>query len=345
MKIALDISPLRSGHKNRGIGIYVGNLLNNLKQIDGVEVQEFEDVSGIENVDVIHMPYFDLFKHTLPINKKLPFVVTIHDVAPLVLSSDYPKGIRGLINFQLQKLALGNVSTVITDSVASKEDIHKFLKVSKDNITSIHLAPSEEFRVVNDQKRLNSVRKKYNLPDEFALYTGNVNPNKNLLSLAEGCKIANIPLVLVGADFDRQHDFNHPELKSYREFLRLYKDDLQIKIVGYVVLEDLICMMNLATVLLLASLYEGFGLPILEAQSCGCPVITSNIASMPEISGGGAILVNPKSSNDIAEAVVIMRDNIRRQELIKKGFNNVKDFNWKKTVLETVEVYKEVANK
>lgn len=345
MKIALDISPLRSGHKNRGIGIYVSNLLNDLKQVDDVEVQEFEDLSVVENVDVIHIPYFDLFKHTLPINKKLPFVVTVHDVTPLALPSYYPKGIRGLINFQLQKLALSNVSTVITDSVASQEDIHKFLKVAKDDIRPIHLAASKEFRVVSDQKRLSSVKKKYDLPDEFALYTGNVNPNKNLLNLAEGCKTAKMPLVLVGADFDRQHNFNHPELQLYKEFLRLYKDDLQIKTVGYVALKDLVCIMNLATVLLLVSLYEGFGLPILEAQSCGCPVITSSIASMPEVAGGGAILVNPKSSNDIAEAVMMMRDKTKRQELAKKGLDNVKYFNWKKTVLETVEVYKEVVNK
>lgn len=345
MKVAFNISPLNSGHKTRGIGSYTFNLLKELKRQQDVEIQEFTTFNEIKDADVIHVPYFDLFQHTLPLKKKFPTIVTIHDVTPLVFPKQYPKGIRGSVNLTLQKLSLKNVSCVITDSHSSKTDIHKYLNVPLEKIDVVHLAPAENFKVINDKNKLNMVAKKYNLPEKFALYTGNINWNKNLLNLTDACKKAGIDLVMVGSGFEKKNDLNHPELRSYQDFLDKYAHDPNVKILGYVDTVDLVAIMNLATVVLLPSFYEGFGLPILESQASGTPVITSKLSSMPEVAGDGAVLVDPYSVEEIAKAIIdVISDKaqVTRHKLHQAGLDNIRRFSWEKCAKETVEIYKKV---
>lgn len=345
LKLAFDVSPLNTGHKTRGIGSYTQNLLNELKKNPELEIQEFIDLKEVKTADVVHLPYFDLFKHTLPIKKRFPFVVTIHDVTPLIFPDNYPKGIKGSFNYEFQKLALKNVSAVITDSVASKKDIATFLKLSLDKIYSIYLAPSPEFKIIKDKEYLSSIKQKYQLPDEFVLYTGNVNWNKNLLNIAQACKKADISLVLVGSGFDQKQNLNHPELRSFKEFINLYENDPMIKMIGYIDKEDLVGIMNLASMLMLVSFYEGFGLPILEAQACGVPVITSNVSSMPEVLGEGGMLVDPYNVEEIADAMIRVLDKDLRFKIQDLGLDNVKRFSWEKCAKETLIVYESVIKK
>lgn len=342
MKVAFNISPLNSGHKTRGIGSYTFNLLSKLKKQEDIFIQEFTEFNEIKDTDIVHIPYFDLFQHTLPLKKKFPTVVTIHDVTPLVFPTHYPKGLRGTTNLLFQKIALKNVSRVITDSQSSKKDIAKYLNVNLEKIDVIYLAPSEDFKIINDKNKLNIVAKKYNLPKKFALYTGNVNWNKNLLNLTAACKTADIDLVTVGSGFEKKDNLNHPELSSYKQFLAKYENDPNVKILGYVDSNDLVSVMNLAAVVLLPSFYEGFGLPILESQACGTPIVTSNISSMPEVAGDGAVLVNPYSVEEIAKAIEKITINDERLKMQKLGFVNIKKFSWEKCAKKTVEVYKKV---
>src|SRR3989304_7942695 len=116
MKVVINVSPLKNAHKTRGIGYYTNHLIEALREDPTIELQEFTNLSQITNVDVIHYPWFDLFFHTLPIKRQYPTVVTIHDVIPLVFPHHYPKGIRGKINFMLQKIALKSCKFIITDS-------------------------------------------------------------------------------------------------------------------------------------------------------------------------------------------------------------------------------------
>ncbi len=342
MKVAFNVSPLSSGHKTRGIGSYTFNLLCSLKKQPDITVQEFTNFKEIKDANIVHVPFFDLFKHTLPLEKKFPTVVTIHDVTPLVFPKHYPKGLKGTTNLFLQKLALKNISYVITDSHASKKDISKYLNISLGKIEVVYLAQSRDFKIINDKTKLNEIAKKYGLPEQFALYTGNVNWNKNLLNLTEGCKKAGIDLVMVGSGFEKRENLNHPELSSFKKFLEQYQNDSHIKILGYVECNDLVSIMNLATVVLLPSFYEGFGLPILEAQACGTPVITSDISSMPEVAGEGAILVDPNSVDEIVDALDRIKSPELRTKLSKIGLENVKNFSWEKCAKETVEIYKKV---
>lgn len=343
MKVAFCSSPLTSGHQHRGIGTYTKNLVKELKKQKDVQIQEFSDLSGVKDTDVVHFPFFDLFQHTLPLIKKWPMVITIHDVIPLLYPTAYPPGIKGSWNLILQKLALKNVSAVITVSEASKEDIIKYLGVPAEKIYPIGEAPAGHYRKINDSKSLKEVKGKYNLPDKFALYTGNVNWNKNLLNLTEGAIAAGIDLVLVGKSFEEKGNLDHPEMQSFKEFLNHYGKNPQVHILGFVENNDLVIITNLAQVVLLPSFAEGFGLPILEAQICGVPVITSNLSSMPEVAGFGALLIDPGSVESISGAIgKIIKDEKVRDQLIKEGLENVKRFSWEKAAKETVQVYEKI---
>lgn len=346
IRVGYDISPLSSGHKFRGVGTYTKNLLERLKKHREIEILEFENNSNIPNVDLVHYTYFDLFAKTLPFNRKFPTVVTIHDVIPLVFPNHYPSGIKGQINLQFQKLSLKSALAVITDSNSSKVEITKHLAVPQSKIYVTHLASSPDFKVINDQSILKTVSKTYSLPDKFAIYIGNVNWNKNLLGICQASLDANLDLVLVGKSFEETQNLSHPELKSFAQFLDQYSKHPLIHILGFVPNEDLVPLLNLASIMLFPSFAEGFGIPILEAQACGVPVITSKTSSMPEVGGEGAYYVNPYNTDEIVAGIKkLVSDTHLKQDLIKKGHENIKRFSWDKTAEETFKVYEKVLAK
>ncbi|KKS65182.1 MAG: Glycosyl transferase group 1 [Candidatus Daviesbacteria bacterium GW2011_GWA2_42_7] len=346
IKVAINSLPLKSGHKTRGIGTYTRSLLSSLNKRIDVKIQEFSQISEVKNADLIHFPFFDLFQRTLPPKRKFPTVVTVYDTTPLLFPEHYPPGFRGKVNLFFQKKALRGVDAVITVSDVSKGDISKYLGVNTGKIYPIHLAPADHFKVLNDKKLLNGLKKKYRLPENFALYMGSVNWNKNLINLAQACVEEGIDLVLAGKDFEDRSKLDHPERKNYREFLQKFSDDPKVHILGFIPGEELVGIVNLANVTLLPSFYEGFGLPILESQICGTPVITSNASSMPEVAGEGALLVNPYEVGSIRSALrKIFDERDASSSLVKKGFENVKKFSWEKTAEQTVDVYKRVLNK
>lgn len=345
IKVGIDIGPLKNGHKDRGIGFYVHNLVRSLKKYDSIEVVEGDSFDDFMGVDLIHYPTFDLFQRTLPIQKSKPVVVTIHDVTPLIYPEAYPAGLRGRFNLKIQKYSLKNVTAVITDSRASMFDLEKYLKIQKELIHPIYLSAGEEFKRVRDKDKLNSIKNKYSLPDKYAIYIGNVNWNKNILRMAEAAVKASIPLVFVGKSFDNDKPVKHVELENYREFLEKYRENKYIIRIGFVPTDDLLSILSLSSVCFFASIYEGFGLPILEAQSCGVPVITSNTSSMPEVAGGGAVYVDPFNVDEMANALkTVMTDVKVSRDLIQKGSENVKNFSWDKTASQTIDVYTSVLN-
>lgn len=346
MKIGFYNQALNSGHSKRGIGFYAKNLLENLKQKSDIEVIEFSKLDKLKPVDLIHYTHFDLFNFTLPLSKKYPTVVTIHDVTPLVFPASYPPGIKGMINHKLQKLSLKTVSAVITDSTNSKTDIQKYLGVDPQKIKVIYLAASSEYKVIKDKEKLQKIEKKYNLPKQFAIYTGSVNWNKNLVNMTKACLNLDLDIVLVGKDFFTKDNLGHHELKSFAEFEKLFSSNPKVHKLGFVETEELVGILNLAEVLLLPSFYEGFGLTILEAQACGVAVITSKISSMPEVAGGAAEYVDPYLVEDIERGIKkILEDKEYKKKLVNLGFENIKRFSWDKTTQETINVYENVLDR
>lgn len=348
MKIAIDVSPLSTGHKVRGVGFYLENLRKALLEYH--PENEYIFFKRGENLpsdtDLVHFPYFDPFFLTLPFYKQLKTVVTVHDLTPLVFPEAFPRGIKGEIRWQMQKLSLRKTDAVITDSECSKADVVKIAGVKESKVKSVYLAAGEHFRDIKSETgKLKEVRKKFNLPEKFLLYVGDVTWNKNLPRLIDASKIANTPFVMVGKalaskDFDRENPWN----KDLVEVQLMTEGQENIKKLGFVESEELVAIYNLATVFAMPSLYEGFGLPILEAMACGCPVITSNEGSLKEVADNAALIVDAYDEGDMAKGIQkVFNDIDLQKELTLKGFERAKKFSWKKTALETVKVYEQVA--
>ncbi len=348
MKIALNVSPTEgkrsTSHRVRGIGFYVENLKKGLlKYYPECEYQFFTDEEELSSdVDIVHYPYFEVFFLTLPKRKNIPTVVTVHDLTPLVFPKSFPPGIKGRIKWLLQKNALKSCDAIIADSEASEKDITKFTKVSPEKIHVVYLAPGEEFKkVVIDQKKKESITKKYNLPDKFVLYVGDATWNKNLPRFIKAVSQISLPLVMVGkALVDENIDKNNPWNQDLLKVRKMAEENKNIIKVGFVPTEDLVYLYNMATVFVMPSLYEGFGLPVLEAMRCGCPVITTNEGSLKEVAGDAAFYVDAYNAENIAKGIKEVFSNISlHKKLSYLGLQQADKFSWKKTASKTMEVY------
>lgn len=332
IKVFLNIG---NHSESRGVGFYAENLAKALKKMPEVSLTD-------ENPDIIHYPFFDLFYHTLPLKKEKPTVVTIHDLTPLVLSSRYPKGIKGTVNLVRQWLSLQSVAAIITDSENSKKDIIKYFRVPEDKISVTPLAVDSEYQKNVSAAELKRIKEKYHLPDKFILNVpGGPNPNKNLPSLAEITDRLGISLVIVGGRMLQEvKEPVHPELIDMVR-LKIYK---HLILPGFVPTEDLNVIYRLAALYVQPSLYEGFGLPLLEAMTAGCLIASSNKSSLPEIYHENAITFNPRRLTSMERAIkkALKLSPAGKQKQIASAKAKAVEFSWEKTAKATLSVYRKV---
>ncbi|RJQ37754.1 glycosyltransferase family 1 protein [Candidatus Microgenomates bacterium] len=353
MNIAIDISPLKKGHfllhRVRGTGFYIENLKNSLLKYypDNKYLYFTQGEKLPEKVELTHCPYFEPFFITLSLIKKTKTIVTVHDLTPFVFPKNFPAGFKGNLKWQIQKFSLKRADGIITDSECSKKDIIKYAGISSLKISVVYLAAGEEYRKVESSSaswriKAQNLRKKYNLPEKFLLYVGDATWNKNLPRLIEAVNRINLPLVMVGKalsekNFDKTNPWNQDLIKIQESI----KNNSKIIALGFIPTEDLVNIYNLAEVFVMPSLYEGFGLPILEAMSCGCPVITSKEGSLPEIAGDAAVYVDPYDVTNIAAGIKkVFSDKTLKKKLSEIGLEQARKFSWEKTALETLKVYK-----
>lgn len=347
MKIAIDVSPLQNDNKVRGVGFYLEHLKNSLaKYFPENEYVPFVRGESLPNgVEAIHFPYFEPFFLALPIYRQYKTIVTVHDLTPIVFKSAFPRGIKGQIKWQMQRYALKQASAILTDSESSKKDIIKHVGVRESKVNVVYLAAGENFKVL-DKSKLNAekTRKQYNLPEKFILYVGDVTWNKNLPRFLDAVKLTKLPLVMVGKNLvSETYDKTNPWNADLNRVNELAKGDSNITRLGFIPSEDLVRIYNLATVFAMPSLYEGFGLPILEAMSCGVPVVTTKEGSLKEVAGDAAFYVDGYDYESIANGLTkVFNDLDLQKELSEKGLKNAKRFSWKKTAENTVKVYKRV---
>lgn len=366
MKVAIDISPIKTGHflkhRVRGTGVYLENLKRSLLKYHPENKYIFftRGEKLPKDTDLVHYPYFEPFFRTLPLFRKYKTVITIHDLTPMVFPKEFPAGIRGKIKWQMQKYALKKADAIITDSNSSKKDIVKFVGVKPGRVHVVYLAAGEQYKKIKDQaSKIKDLRNKYKLPDKFVLYVGDATWNKNLPRLIQAIHLTDIPLVMVGKalaeeKLDRTNPWNK-DLVKVQNMIRNQESRPagalakrpeiinQIITLGFVPTEELVTFYNLATVFAMPSLYEGFGLPILEAMSCGCPVVTSKEGSMPEVAGDASFYVDPYNIYGIAKGIEKVFSNTALQkELSEKGLLRAKKFSWEKTARETIKVYEKV---
>lgn len=320
MRVSLDAGAVTGLDQNRGIGVYAEQMIKRLpKLVKVVTIQP----------EIIHYLAFKLFAPQ-SWRQDVPVVATVHDLIPLKYPKAYPPGIRGRLNWWRQKRQLQQAAAVITDSQASKQDIISFAGIPAEKIRVVYLAADEVFR----PKRAGN---KYRLPKKFVLYVGDLNWNKNAVALTKMCLKLSYPLVIIGRQAAEETAPVHAETKELFRFLRLAKNHpRKIIRLGVVPAADLAEIYNLATVYIQPSRDEGFGLPVLEAMSCGCPVLSSGKGSLPEITGKAALKLSAANLKQVWK-------NYRwRRQLAAAGLNQAKKFSWDKTVKETAKVYETV---
>jgi glycosyltransferase involved in cell wall biosynthesis len=217
------------------------------------------------------------------------------------------------------------------------------IKFDQDKVNVIPLAADNIFKPFKKEK-LKIIINKYNLPKKFIFYVGDLNWNKNIPGLVQAfAKLNNDDYSLVVAG----RAFLNEKLAERINLIKLIKRlniDSKVKFLGFIPTGDLAAIYNLATVYCQPSFYEGFGLPVLEAMACGCPVVSSNTSSLSEIAGRAAWLVKPEVK-DINQGLKKVISDISIQGTLKeKGLNQIKKFSWEKTATETLKVYKKGLN-
>ncbi len=341
IRVAL-INPTLIGHQYRGTGAYTRYLYHELKKINYLQLDLLSAKDSLKDYDLIHYPFFDPFFLTYPFIKTRPTVITIHDLIPLIFPQHFSCGIFGAIKWQIQKLSVKGSTAIITDSNASNNDIEKIIGYQKTSIYTIPLGVSSDFSIIKSDDIKLKTKKKYSLPDHFILNVGDVNYNKNSEGLVAafnllGDKFNHLDLVLIGKGFVDPTS----QLINLKSRINNFGLEDRIHRLANVSLDDLVAIYNLADIYIQPSYAEGFGLPILEAMSCGCPVIASNIESHLEILPDEALIFNP---NNIKELVSVIEKLLKTEELkktlINSGLIQAKKFTWKTTAQRTFGVYK-----
>jgi len=355
MKIAIDISQVIYG---TGVSVYTKNLVDNLLKIDKENEYILFAGSLRRKGDVLSMyPSAKVFPipptladllwnrlHKFPIEKLIGQidvfhtsdwaeppssafkVTTVHDLAPFLYPNLFPRDIiRNIVDVHRHKLSWVREETkrIIVPTLATKKDLIN-LDFKEEMIRVIPESIPGNFKKIEKEK-ITKVLRKHKIFGDYVLSVG-VDPRKNTENIIKAFEHSSagrdLKMVLVGSP----------------KYMKI-KDARNVRILGKVETDDLIALYSGASALIYPSLYEGFGLPILEAMACGCPVVTSNISSMAEVAGDAAILVDPYKVDSISDGI----EKVLRgpKSYIEKGLKRVQDFSWEKTARATLEVYKE----
>lgn len=348
IKVLLNDSPLQNANAIRGVGAYTKFLAKYLAKNKSIELALTSHKNLDFKAEITHYPFFDLFFSTLPLINKGKTIVTIHDVIPLFYPKYYPVGKKGLLALLRQKVALKSVNAVITDSNNSKTDIAKYLKFPLDKIHVVPLAANPEIKVSNQDEILKA-RKKHKLPKKYLLYVGDINYNKNIPQLVKTLKFLpkDVKLVCLGKNFTPQ---DIPEWKAIEAQIALSDVSNRIKFITTLSsgeTTELAAIYSGALAYIQPSLYEGFGLPVLEAMRCHVPVVCVNNSSLPEVALNKAVMVEEAKAENFALAIenILAWSKENREKFIKQAAVHASKFTWEKTAKATVAVYEEVLKK
>jgi len=293
-----------------------------------------------------HFPRPDVFfspTHYAPRLSPMPTAIAIMDVSYLHFPELFAKKdlyqLRAWTGYSAKKAA-----RIFTISQSSKDDILKQYNKSPEDVVVTY--PGIKESVMSDVTK-KQLQKKFDISENYILFVGTIQPRKNIERLIEAfAQLKNssrlrsnnkdLELVIVG----KKGWLYEPILAAPEK----YNVSDSVKFLEFVSNEDLPALYTHALFFVLPSLYEGFGLPVVEAMKYGCPVITSNVSSLPEAGGDAALYVNPESVEDIAGAMEKLLGNTKlREQLVKKGYEHIKQFSWEKAAEKTLEVLQEVA--
>jgi glycosyltransferase involved in cell wall biosynthesis len=368
VRIAIDARKLR----DYGIGTYIRNLLRHLARLDrtteyivlcqrsdshlaaelgenfrvipqrapGYSLREQLTVPldlRREGVDLFHAPHY-----VLPPLTPCRSVVTIHDCIHLRFPQYLPSKLAYAYARSSLWVATHRSSRILTVSDASRRDILRYFRVPESKIDVIHNAIDERFGEKPAPDDVERVRERYQLYDPFVLYAGNIKPHKNLERLIEAFHILKkdgfepVKLLIIGDEISKY--------ATLRRAVHRHKLHKYVRFFGFVPDRTLAVLYRLAAVFVFPSLYEGFGLPPLEAMASGTPVITSNVSSLPEVVGDAALLIDPYEPEAIADAMRrVLVDPSLREDLRARGLTRARHFSWERSIRRVREIYDEVA--
>jgi glycosyltransferase involved in cell wall biosynthesis len=351
-----------------GIGTYIRNLLRHLARIDrtweyvvfcrpedcdtlaslGANFRAVAETAGNysiaeqlripiavrrNGITLFHAPHY-----VLPPLVRSKSVVTIHDCIHLMFPQYLPN--RLALNYARTfiRSAARRATRVLTVSESSKRDILRFVDTDPAKIDVIYNAYDERFAAEPREADVVRVRERYQLHDEFVLYAGNVKPHKNLERLIEAFYrvrlrgLDHLKLVLIGDEIS--------QYAALRRAVHRHQLHQYVRFLGYLPEATLAVMYRLAGVFVFPSLYEGFGLPPLEAMASGTPVVTSNLSSLPEVAGDAAVLVDPYDPAAIADGIYrVLTDESLRRDLRQRGLARASQFSWEASVRRVREIY------
>ncbi len=300
--------------------------------------------------DLVHIPL-----NQVPLFMMAPYVVTIHDMASLLFETG--SGLRMDLRRFLLRRGLLRAKRIIAVSDSTRRDVRETLGIPDDRIRLVYNAPNPEFfrtpRSIEpaafpppEEVERGRILERYQIHYPFLLYAGNIRPQKNIPRLVEAFAVAreqlsrhpvyhDLHLIIIGDEISR-----YPSVRRAVIQTRVEK---AVRFLGFVPFNTLRVFFESAAAFVFPSLYEGFGLPPLEAMASGTPVVTSNVSSLPEVVGDAAVLVNPENVFEIARAIKeVLLDEDLREELIAKGKAQAARYSWERTAREVLEVYREV---
>lgn len=288
-------------------------------------------------IDLLHSPYW-----TNPLWSPWPTVVTVHDVIQLVLP-EYRMLARQRVYFGLVTRALKHATAIITVSECSRQDLVRTVGVPIERVFVVENAISEKLAPVTDEAALAAIRAQYGLAEPFILYLGANDLRKNLNRLIQAYAALPRPLrdsyqlVVAG----RQWPHDHPLYPDPKLVVRELGLEDRVVFTGGIPEEDKAPLLSAATVFAFPSLYEGFGLPVLEAFACGTPVLTADTSSLPEVAGNAAVMADPTSVPAITSALTELLESPElRRDLTERGLDRARGYRWSEIAERTIEVYR-----
>jgi glycosyltransferase involved in cell wall biosynthesis len=298
------------------------------------------------NCDLVHIPHLFWLPRALP----CPYVMTVHDLLEHMYRAHDGSGVMRAVHFQLTRRVLKGAARILAVSKFTKTEIGKLFGIPSSRIEVVYNAIDPRFLHghASDADR-QFLTQRYQITYPFLLYAGRISPHKNLVRIIEAfsalkaeldkeVKFPDLKLIIIGDELSK-----HPDLR--RTVIRGGVQN-DVRFLGFVPIEVLRIFYDAAKIFVFPSLYEGFGLPPLEAMAHGTPVLTSNTSSVPEVVGNAAVLVNAENVFEIMRAMLrVLLDKPLRERLKQRGYEQVKKFSWDESARQILAVYGEVAGK
>jgi glycosyltransferase involved in cell wall biosynthesis len=376
VKIAIDIRRM----SEFGVGTYIRNVVRTLGRLDHetqyfligppAKVQEIEPLppnvqtvpllseersirgyhefrSALRNLDcdLVHIPNLFSIPRALP----CPYVMTVHDMLDHLSRARQRNGFLRSLYFQLTKRTLGGAARIFAVSNFTRNEIEKLFDIPLNHIEVVYNAIDERFlrgHASTSDREL--IAQRYQVTYPFLLYAGRISPHKNVVRMIEAFSALkaelekdqvyrDLKLIIIGDDLSGNPDLRRTVVRSG------VQND--VRFLGFIPIEVLRIFYDEAKIFVFPSLYEGFGLPPLEAMAHGTPVVTSNVTSLPEVVGNAAVLVNPENVFEIMRALHrVLMDQSLRERMKERGYQQVLRFSWEISVRRVLDVYREVAH-